>query len=133
MERMFAAPFVAQLGNGHVDGVYTLAKDPCSLERFASGSGDGVVKVWDLTNREEVWQAQAHENIVKGMCWTSERKLLSCASDKTIKLFDPYSAASETSPLATYLGQAAFTGIVARDFLTFPRRKRFVKRSIFRL
>jgi hypothetical protein len=42
LERMFAAPFVAQLGEGHVDGVYTIAKDPESLERFASGSGDGV-------------------------------------------------------------------------------------------
>ncbi|KMU71819.1 SOF1 protein [Coccidioides immitis RMSCC 3703] len=62
---MFAAPFIAQLGGGHVDGVYSLAKDPSSLERFASGSGDGVVKVWDLTSREEIWQAQAHENIVK--------------------------------------------------------------------
>ena len=28
------------------DGVYTMAKDPDSLERFASGSGDGFVKVW---------------------------------------------------------------------------------------
>ena len=28
------------------DGVYTMAMDPESLERFASGSGDGVVKVW---------------------------------------------------------------------------------------
>ena len=46
LERMFAAPFVGQLGRGHVDGVYSLAKDPSSLERFASGSGDGVVKVW---------------------------------------------------------------------------------------
>ncbi|KAK5004344.1 Protein sof1, partial [Cryomyces antarcticus] len=55
LDRMFAAPFLAQLGDGHVDGVYTMAKDPTSLERFASGSGDGVVKVWDLTNREEVW------------------------------------------------------------------------------
>jgi len=42
---MFAAPFVGQLGSGHVDGVYTLARDPKSLERIASGSGDGVVKV----------------------------------------------------------------------------------------
>ncbi|WEW55012.1 Protein sof1 [Emydomyces testavorans] len=111
LERMFAAPFVAQLGRGHVDGVYCLAKDPNSLERFASGSGDGVVKVWDLTNRDEIWQSQAHENIVKGMCWTSDKKLLSCAADKTIKLFDPYNSASEAHPLATYLGQGAFTGV----------------------
>ncbi|KAH0496337.1 hypothetical protein TgHK011_003705 [Trichoderma gracile] len=67
LERMHAAPFIAQLGRGHVDGVYSIAKDPNSLERFSSGSGDGVVKVWDLASREEVWQASAHENIVKGL------------------------------------------------------------------
>lgn len=88
-----------------------MAKDPQSLERFASGSGDGVVKVWDLTSRDEVWKFQAHEGIVKGMCWTPDRKLLSCASDRSIKLFDPYNDAARTSALATFLGQNAFTGI----------------------
>lgn len=88
-----------------------MAKDPGSLQRFASGSGDGVVKVWDLTSREEIWNASAHEGIVKGMCWTKDSKLLSCASDKTIKLFDPYNAAAGAAPMATYLGQAAFTGV----------------------
>ena len=43
-----------------------MAKDPTSLKRFASGSGDGIVKVWDLTSREETWNTGAHENIVKG-------------------------------------------------------------------
>lgn len=108
---MFAAPFIAQLGNGHVDGVYSIAKDPGSLQRFASGSGDGVIKVWDLASREEIWNAQAHENIVKGMCWTKDQKLLSCASDKSIKLFDPYKSTSGAAPSAIYLGQTAFTSI----------------------
>ncbi|KAL8951553.1 MAG: hypothetical protein Q9222_002491 [Ikaeria aurantiellina] len=111
LERMFAAPFVAQLGKGHVDGVYTMARDPESLERFASGSGDGVVKVWDLTSREEVWNTQAHENIVKGMCWTRDRKLLTCASDKSIKLFDPYNTSAGASPLTTYLGTTTYTDV----------------------
>lgn len=111
LERLFAAPFVGQIGDGHVDGVYSMAKDPGSLDRFASGSGDGVVKVWDLTTHGEVWNTQAHENMVKGVCWTPERKLLSCASDKTVKLFDPYNSSSEAPPLATYLGQAPFTGV----------------------
>lgn len=111
MERLFAAPFLGQMGEGHVDGVYTMAKDPGSLERFASGSGDGVVKVWDLTTQGEVWNNTAHENIVKGVCWTPDRKLLSCAADKTIKLFDPYNSSSEAPPLATYLGQGAFTSL----------------------
>ncbi|KAH9822042.1 protein sof1-like [Teratosphaeria destructans] len=111
LERMFAAPFVAQLGRGHVDGVYKLAKDPQALDRFASGSGDGVLKVWDLPSREEKWQTQAHENLVKGMCWTQDQKLLSCAADRTVKLYDPYNTPSNSVPAATWLGSNAFTGI----------------------
>lgn len=108
---MFAAPFIAQLGNGHVDGVYSIAKDPSSLDRFASGSGDGVVKVWDLPTRNEIWQAQAHENLVKGVCWTRDKKLLSCGSDKTVKLYDPYNSESNSPPIGTYLGQGAFSAV----------------------
>ena len=111
LERMFAAPFIAQLGRGHVDGVYSMAADPASLERFASGSGDGVVKCWDLASRGETWQSKAHENIVKGLCWTRDKKLLSCASDKSIKLWDPLNTAPGAAPVATYLGQTAFTGL----------------------
>lgn len=117
---MFAAPFIAQLGNGHVDGVYSMAKDPESLKHFASGSGDGVVKIWDLTNREEMWHVQAHEGIVKGMCWTKDKKLLTCASDKSIKLFDPYNTPSGATPITTYLGDTAFTCVSHhRDLSTF--------------
>ena len=111
LERMFAAPFVGQLGRGHVDGVYTMAKDPKSLERLASGSGDGVVKVWNLTNRDEIWTTKAHDGIVKGMSWTKERRLVTCASDKTVKVFDPYGTPSGSKPAVTYLGQTAFTGV----------------------
>jgi WD repeat and SOF domain-containing protein 1 len=108
---MFAAPFVAQLGKGHVDGVYTMAKDPNSLQRFASGSGDGVVKVWDLTSREEIWNTSAHENIVKGMCWTRDQKLLTCASDCYIKMFDPYNISSGAKPIWANLGTNAYTSL----------------------
>ena len=108
---MFAAPFLGQMGDGHVDGVYSMAKDPNSLDHFASGSGDGVVKVWDLTTHNEAWNTQAHESIVKGLSWTTDQKLLSCASDKSIKLFDPYHSSPESPPLATFLGHSPFTGI----------------------
>jgi WD repeat and SOF domain-containing protein 1 len=108
---MFAAPFIGQLGTGHVDSVYQIAKDPGSLDNLASASGDGVVKCWSLTSREEVWSTKAHENVVRGLCWTPERKLLSCAADKTIKLWDVYNSEKNTAPLATYIGQGAFTSI----------------------
>ena len=108
---MFAAPFIGQLGFGHVDSVVSMARDPESLDGLASGSADGVVKVWDIGTRSELWQAKAHENLVKGVCWTKDRKLLSCANDKTIKLFDPHNPTPSNAPLATYLGQNAFTSL----------------------
>jgi len=111
VERMFAQPFLGDFEPGHVDGVYSFAKDPNSLEHFASGSGDGVVKVWDLTSREEKWQAQAHENLVKGMCWTQDKRLITCGSDRQIQMFEPYAQPSRSPPKATWHGNAAFTSV----------------------
>ena len=111
VERMFAQPFLGDFEPGHVDGVYSFAKDPNSLEHFASGSGDGIVKVWDFTSREEKWQAQAHENLVKGMCWTRDKKLITCGSDRQIQLFEPYAQASKSAPKATWHGNSAFTSV----------------------
>lgn len=65
-----------------------MAKDPNSLKHFASGSGDGVVKVWDLTSRDEVFQTSAHQTQVKGLSWTHDQKLLSCGADRYLKLYD---------------------------------------------
>ncbi|KAF2877949.1 WD40-repeat-containing domain protein [Massariosphaeria phaeospora] len=110
LERMFAQPFVGSFEPGHVDGVYSFAKDPESLERFASGSGDGIVKVWDLSSRQEIWQAQAHENIVRGMAWTRDKKLLTCGADRTVKLFDPFMP-TKSAPTGVWQGNAAFTSI----------------------
>jgi WD repeat and SOF domain-containing protein 1 len=76
---MFAKPFLGQLGSGHVQGVYSMCKvcsrklpkvynwceadnsqDKNSLNSVASGSGDGVIKVWDLTTRDdETWRTAA--------------------------------------------------------------------------
>lgn len=57
---MFAKPFLGQLGEGHVQGVYSMCKDKHSLNNVASGSGDGIIKVWDLTNRDgESWRTAA--------------------------------------------------------------------------
>lgn len=110
MERMFAQPFISQLGQGHVDGVYQLSKDPNTLNMLASASGDGVVKVWDLESREQRWHATAHANMVKGLAWTRDQKLLTCGTDRKIHLFDP-STATESAPVATFTGANSFTSL----------------------
>ncbi|KAK4179948.1 WD40-repeat-containing domain protein [Triangularia setosa] len=111
LERMFAKPFLGQLGSGHVQGIYSMCKDKNSLSNVASGSGDGIVKVWDLTSQEEVWKASAHNNVVKGLTFTNDKKLLSCATDG-IKLWDPYTPASDnTSPLASWQEGGPYTSL----------------------
>ena len=71
-----------------------------------------MVKVWDLTTKEEVWQTKAHSNVVKDVCWTHDKKILSCSStDRTVALHDPYNTKSNSEPLATYQSKAPFTGL----------------------
>jgi WD repeat and SOF domain-containing protein 1 len=50
LDRLFAKPFVGALG-GHIDGVYTLARDASSLTRVLSGSADGEIRLWDLPSQ----------------------------------------------------------------------------------
>ncbi|KAJ6257110.1 Striatin-3 [Drechslerella dactyloides] len=117
LDRMFAKPFLGQLGNGHVDGVYTFAVDPNVLNRVASGSGDGVVKLWEMTDRSEVYAVKAHDGVVKDMCYTGDGRLLTCASDQKAKLWDHpsniqgKSARDQVLPLMTYLGANSFNSI----------------------
>ncbi|TQN74295.1 Protein sof1 [Colletotrichum shisoi] len=112
LERMHAAPFVGQMGSGHVDGVYSMAKDPNSLKHMASASGDGAIKAFDLTSRDEIWHTKsAHTNIVRSLCWTKDGKLLSAAADKTIKLWDPYHTPSDSAPISSWLGHSGFQSL----------------------
>ncbi|KAK6346956.1 rRNA-processing protein sof1 [Orbilia brochopaga] len=117
LDRMFAKPFLGQLGNGHVDGVYTFAVDPKVLNRVASGSGDGVIKLWEMTDRSEVYAVRAHDGVVKDMCYTDDGRLLTCASDQKVKLWDhPSNMQQEStrdgvSPIMTYLGANSFNSI----------------------
>jgi WD repeat and SOF domain-containing protein 1 len=60
---------------------------------------------------EEIWQTSAHENIVKSLCWTRDKKLLSCAADRTVKIWSPYDQQPGDAPLATIHGLNAFTSL----------------------
>ncbi|KAK9366340.1 WD40-repeat-containing domain protein [Lipomyces kononenkoae] len=111
LERLFAAPFVGQLGNGHIDGIYCLAKNTRQLNSVASGSGDGVIKYWDLSSRDEIASFTAHRGIVKGLAVTVEGNLLSCGMDNAVKLWDITKNDQSDGPAKTFLGSSGFTGI----------------------
>ncbi|KAG7699939.1 hypothetical protein KL930_000626 [Ogataea haglerorum] len=121
LERMFAQPFIGQLGNGHRDGVYSIAKNFRSVNKIATGSGDGVIKYWDLTTRDELHSFKAHYGMCSGLVVTPTHKLLSCGHDKTIKLWKVYDenfekeedeSESSTQGLEkTFLGEHAFQSL----------------------
>ncbi|EGA61298.1 Sof1p [Saccharomyces cerevisiae FostersO] len=136
LERMFAKPFVGQLGYGHRDGVYAIAKNYGSLNKLATGSADGVIKYWNMSTREEFVSFKAHYGLVTGLCVTqprfhdkkpdlkSQNFMLSCSDDKTVKLWsinvDDYSnknssdndsVTNEEGLIRTFDGESAFQGI----------------------
>ncbi|KAL6450772.1 SOF1 Protein SOF1 [Candida maltosa Xu316] len=86
LERMFAQPFVGQLGDGHRDGVYCLAKNYKTTNQVASASGDGIIKYWNLTDRLETASFKAHYGMVSGIC-IYDSHMYSCGDDKTIKVW----------------------------------------------
>ena len=129
MERMFAKPFLGQLGNGHRDGVYTIAKNFKVLNKIATGSADGVIKYWDLGLQQEIAGFKAHYGQVTGTAVTPKGLLLSCGDDKTIKLWsvnsEDYQGAGEEEVtkqglLKTFYGEHSFKGLDHhRDDSTF--------------
>ncbi|QLL33527.1 hypothetical protein HG536_0E04380 [Torulaspora globosa] len=130
LERMFAKPFIGQLGYGHRDGVYVIAKDYQDLNKIASGSADGVIKYWNMSTRGEICSFKAHYGLVSGLCVSPQRSplnkdqhyMLSCSDDKTVKLWsmngddfagvkDDQNINSTEGLLKTFYGDHAFQGI----------------------
>ncbi|KAI5967327.1 sof1 [Candida margitis] len=124
LERMFAQPFIGQLGDGHRDGVYVLAKNYHSTNQFASGSGDGVIKYWNLTSRQETASFRAHYGMCTGLVITPKNQMLSCGDDKSIKLWsvdsedfdksvqeDEIYTNKDQGLVKTFIGEHAFKGI----------------------
>lgn len=106
LDRLFAAPFLGSLGDGHRDGVYSLCKDPRRTGVLASSSGDGVVKVWDLVSRTELGSARRHEGMVTGVTFSTTGSLLSCSTDKSISMMT-----ENGEEQCRFTGNYAFTGI----------------------
>lgn len=85
MDRMMAHPFLGAM-SGHADGVYCTAM--YALDRLCSGSADGEVKLWCLSEKKCLATFQAHEGACKGVCEVPQsQKVFSCGLDKTVKLW----------------------------------------------
>jgi len=67
LERVFAKPFIGNM-SGHGDVVSTLMRHQDKLSVIASGSYDGQIKIWNLTNRKCLRTVQAHNSMVRAMC-----------------------------------------------------------------
>jgi DDB1- and CUL4-associated factor 13 len=88
MERMFAKPFIGAM-DGHSDGVHAMSTISKQLRFLASGACDGELRLWDLSRRSTVWHSRAHTGFVNGVCSSPSGELLiSCGSDKTVKVWD---------------------------------------------
>jgi U3 small nucleolar RNA-associated protein 13 len=57
--------------------------------RLASGSEDGVIRVWDLQKSKNIATLDSHVSIVRSLDYSaSERALVSASRDKTVMLWD---------------------------------------------
>ena len=106
IERMFAKPLIGNLGNGHEDAVYQTAVSRTSLLPLLSGSGDGMVKLWDLPTRTQVAQLNAHTKSITGLAFgtVDAQDFYSCSADGTLRrwsLATVLQSASSSSTIMT--------------------------------
>ena len=85
LDKIFAKPFVGAL-QGHMDSVYCTSTVRNSVVSFISGACDGEIKVWDLSKKETVWSANAHQGFVRGISPDQTgNSFFTCGDDKLIK------------------------------------------------
>jgi WD40 repeat protein len=73
---------------GHRDWIQALAVTH-NGKRVVSGSGDGVVKIWDLTQEKEVWSLVGHEGGIYDLAITPDDvHLISACGDGSLKIWD---------------------------------------------
>lgn len=113
LDRVFAKPFIGSL-DGHRDGILCIAKHPKKLSTVMSGSGDGEIRQWDISQQTCVRTIQAHTGLVQGMCCTQDGEtFLSVGHDMTIKQWkmEPPGWEEAEEPINTIVAKTTLTGI----------------------
>uniref|UniRef100_A0A7S3QBG3 Sof1-like protein domain-containing protein n=1 Tax=Chaetoceros debilis TaxID=122233 RepID=A0A7S3QBG3_9STRA len=113
LDRMFAKPFIASLGEGHRDGVTSSCMSRNALVPFVSGSADGEIRIWDLGSKVMVKDLPgAHSRMVTGLVFANDgRTFYSCSDDGLIKSWTAYPGNSDEyatrhGPMSTYRSQS---------------------------
>ncbi|CAG5125462.1 unnamed protein product, partial [Candidula unifasciata] len=74
--------------SGHIGWVRCLAVEPGN-EWFCSGSGDRVIKIWDLASGTLKLSLTGHVSTVRGLAVSARQPyLFSCGEDKMVKCWD---------------------------------------------
>ncbi|XP_014208899.1 DDB1- and CUL4-associated factor 13 isoform X1 [Copidosoma floridanum] len=113
LDRTFAKPFIGNL-EGHTDSVSCLSKHPSKLGTLLSGAFDGVVKVWNLTQRTCVRTILAHNGTVAGIAVTPDAEhFVTVGIDQTIKTWSTEKPDDdcEEEPTNTIIHGSVITGI----------------------
>lgn len=96
LDRMFAKPFLASLGEGHRDGVTATAVSRTALVPFVSGAADGEIRIWDLASRRCMSELPGgHSRIITGLTFDNDgRHFYSCGDDGLVRRWRVYPASS---------------------------------------
>ncbi|KAH9074849.1 WD40-repeat-containing domain protein [Lactarius deliciosus] len=71
----------------HVSCIKSVAASPQGGKWLATGSGDEIIKVWDLRRRKEVGGLMQHEGSITHLTFPSRSHLISASEDGTLCLF----------------------------------------------
>ncbi|KAI0343342.1 WD40 repeat-like protein [Trametopsis cervina] len=71
----------------HISYIRAVAASPDGGKWLATGSGDEIIKVWDLRRRKEIGGLMQHEGSITHLSFPSRSHLLSASEDGTLCLF----------------------------------------------
>ena len=87
LQRLFAAPFVAQM-NPHIDQITHLDISYSAHSHLLSASADGTIALSDLSTRKTVWSEKAHEGFCRAAAFKQGTlDFVSVGDDKLVKIW----------------------------------------------
>ncbi len=125
LDKVFNKPFVRAM-DGHLEGVFSMAKHTTRLSCVVSGACDGEIRLWNIsTGQCNVSIKAAHQGFVRGLTVVpSGEAFLSCGSDAQVRLwpllydvYDKYDVDGRPDdritvrPLQTFSGDEAFNAV----------------------